>query len=102
MKRRAKLSVTAPIRSRTLDGGLPLSQREEFPRMRDALEMVFAARDEVECGAGDKVADGAGHEDLAGVCMRGDTSRYVHGEAGDIVTAPLQLTRVDADANGQG
>ena len=47
----------------------------------------------------DDVADRARHEDLARPGLRTDPSGDVHGEAGEIVTAPFALTRVDAGAH---
>jgi hypothetical protein len=74
--------------------------REEPPELGDAFEVVSATVGETQVGAGDEVDDRAGDDHLAGVRLRLDPARDVHGDAGHIVPSSFDLAGVDSDPHG--
>src|SRR4051794_37392151 len=85
---------------RFMDQTLPrVLDREERPRLRDALERVRAGVAEVQPRADDERRDRGGHEDLVGAGQRGDARGDVDGQAPDVVLAALDLAGVQARAD---
>ncbi len=62
---------------------------------------MTAAIGEGDLRPGDRVADGARHEDPAGPGQRRDLGRPADADAGDLGADPLNLTHMDAEPRGQ-
>src|SRR4029453_16882044 len=72
-----------------------VGHREQLPGALDALELAGAAVGQGDAGAGAQVADGPGHQDLAGVGLGQDPGGEVDGDAADVVAAQLDLAGVE-------
>src|SRR5437764_13783900 len=70
-----------------------------MPLAGDALESVRAAVREPEPRAGDEVAHGARHQDLAGPGERRDAGADVHGDPAELRPHHLTLARVETGAD---
>src|SRR2546421_119746 len=70
-----------------------------MPFAGDALERVSAAVREPEPRAGDEVAHGARHQDLAGPGERRDAGADVHGDPAELRPHHLTFARVEAGAD---
>src|SRR6516165_8877989 len=64
-----------------------------------ALERLFPPVCELDARASDEVADGAGHKHLSSTGCAGDPLCEVYGDPGNIITAHLDLARVEPDTN---
>ena len=83
-----------------MSGGLPNESREAAPAV-DAAQLELTSLLELEARACEEVANGAGHEDVAGLREGEDSRRRMDGDPADLVALELDLTGVDAGAGGQ-
>jgi len=72
---------------------------EELPHPRHTLQLVGTAVVEVHARTRDEIDDCPRHEDVAGCRECADSGTDVHGDAGNVVAALLDLAGVDADPN---
>ena len=72
---------------------------EESPTAGDALEFLFALVIERDARTSYEVFDGGGDEDLPGCSESRDSRTDVHGHAGDVLAADLELTGVESSAD---
>lgn len=71
----------------------------QSPRPCDPGQVAFAPVLEPQARSVDEIHDGLGHQDLTRTRGITDPSGRVHGDPGDVVAAPLDLTRVHAAAH---
>ena len=71
----------------------------QSPPARQALELVLAAVHEVEIGTHDEIHHGPRDQDLTGARLGLHPLREMHRDARHVVSAPLDLARVHADAD---
>src|SRR5206468_5005206 len=74
----------------------PSLDGEEAPGSGDALQLLGSTVLELEAGAGHKVPDRAGDQDLTGPCLRGHPGTDMDRDAGELVAEHLALARVQA------
>src|SRR5262245_55971243 len=73
----------------------------QLPNSGDALQLPLASVLEREPGASHEIADGAGHEHLAGVCRSGDTGTDAERDPGQFALVELALPDVDTCTEGE-
>src|ERR1700733_914044 len=78
-----------------------LADRQDGPAVRHAFQEVTAAVVEREPGSQHEWRDGAGYQDLIGLCDSHDPRRDVHRDAVHVAILDLDLARVQSGANMQ-
>ena len=70
--------------------------REDRPGAGYALELTVTTSVEGDARSGGQVDDGSRDEDLARSCERGDATRDVDRDAGDVVVSEFDLAGVQS------
>src|SRR5262245_20984211 len=76
-----------------------LIHREQLPRAGHTLQLVLPARRERDAGSGHEVDHRARNQYFTGIGVRLDARGQMHCNAGNIVTSPFDLARVQPDTN---